>query len=177
MKQMQAQSLLFLGGALIYFFLGLSVSSFYEYTPSIQTHVVPMAKLQKKNLLLENSREKMRFEKIELRTELDAQQKMTNPKDEFSKTDKKIFLSAEIATPIANEEVECVFYYLGEQASQKPFEVGKKTTKLAKTSNETETVSFELSSPGNEWQLEGNFKAVVRIPSLGVETERLFSIR
>ena len=171
-NQMKVQSLLFLCGALIFFILGLASTTYSEYFPYVQTSLLSGAAKQ----LSSNDRANpMSIDEI-----LIGNGKDTANNDqgelEFSKEDNKIFLSAKIKNPLAKKLVSCNFYYLGSEENSKPFLVSNETVVIESFSGSEQIVTFTLSSPGSQWQLEGNFKAIISLPDSDSKAEMDFKI-
>jgi hypothetical protein len=166
---------MFLGLALVYFILGQAIMAKYENFPYAQTHL--LASVSKtKNTPPENLQKSTKVEKIRLGVSLDHNKQISQEKQTFSKTENQILLEAHVSNPLPNEEISCYFYYLGNDELSRPILVGSETTTFLAEKHQQENLIFKLHSPGNQWQLDGKFKAIISIPSAGIKQEETFSI-
>jgi hypothetical protein len=168
-KQSQIRAFLFLGCALIYFILGQAMVAKYEVYPFAKACIFNS---QKKNDQQQDWQAKI----SQITTGTPANQKNTTieEKAHFSKTDSQINVKVDFFESSPDQEATCYFYYMGNNEFSKPFLVG--TDKKITKGTPEETLVFELHSTGNQWQLEGDFRAIISIPSSGIKQERNFSV-
>ena len=170
LEKNQVRAFIFLGVALSYFILGQAVIASYEVFPFAKACI---CNSKSKKIQPENEKQ-TKLDKITIGVFADPKKEIIEEKDTFSSRDSQINLKIGFLESGTGEEVSCYFYYMGNEEFSKPFLVGseKNITKGVPQ----ETLNFKLQSTGNEWQLKGDFRAIISIPSSDIKEERNFSI-